>query len=186
MSERFSRRLPQKILSVRLPTALVSAPTSSRSLFVSLHSCRTPFSQRCHRQCRPSNFRHACVFGQTVEQALTVRDHSDGQVLLSPFAIENFSPDQYLTQYCSRVFCQVKSVTTCTDFGPQSRQNGSFRSFALPGHERDWNGFSFLQIVLSHHTHQCTMLRTDTDTICFALANDSSSDPSSSGSASAL
>ena len=83
-SERFSGRLLQRIWSVRLPTALRSAPTSNRSFLVSSHSCRTPFSQRCHCQCRPSIFRHACVFGQTVEQALTVSDHSDGQVLLSP------------------------------------------------------------------------------------------------------
>ena len=46
----------------------------SRSFLVSFHSCRTPFSQRCDRQCRPSIFRHACVFGKTIEQALTVSD----------------------------------------------------------------------------------------------------------------
>ena len=176
MSERFSRRLPQKIFSVRLPTALVSAPTLSRSLFVSLHSCRTSFSQRCHRQCRPSNFRRACIFGQTVEPALTVRDHSDGHVLLSPFARDPINTSHNIARV---YYARSRASRHETDFGPQCRQDSSFRSFALPGHERDWNGFSFLQIVLSHHTHQCTMLRTDTDTICFALAHDSSSDPSS-------
>ena len=69
------------ISSVRLPTALVLAPKSVTIVLVFSHSCRTPFSQRCYRQCRPSIFRQACVFGQTVEQALTVSDHSDGQVL---------------------------------------------------------------------------------------------------------
>ena len=104
--------------------------------------------------------RHACVVGQTVEQALTVRDHPDGQVLLLPFVRQNSSFHQYLTQHCSRVFGQVKSVSTGTDFGSESRQDGSFRSLTLPGHERDWNDFTYQRFVLS----------TDTDTFCFAGA----------------
>ena len=86
MSEHFSRRLQQMILSVRPPTARVSALHQTRSCCVSSHSCRTPSSQRCHRQCRPSILRHACVFGQTVEQALAVGNHSDMQVLLRPWS----------------------------------------------------------------------------------------------------
>ena len=134
------------ISSVRLPTALVSAPTSVPIVFgLSLsHSCRTPFSQRCHRQCRPSIFRHACIFGQTLEQAPTISDHSDGQVLLLPFVRQNSSPNDHLTQHCSRVFCQVQSISTRTGFGPKRRQDGWIRCIALPGHERCWNGFSFL------------------------------------------
>ena len=61
-------------------------------------------------------------FGQTVEQALTVRDHSDGQVLLSPFVRQNSSPNHYLTQHCSRAFCQVQSISTCTGFRPQKKK----------------------------------------------------------------
>ena len=78
---------------VRLPTARVGTRTGPNRF----SSLPTPaehlFSQRCHRQCRPSIFRHACVVGQTVEQALTARDHSDGQVLL-PFVRQNSSPNQ--------------------------------------------------------------------------------------------
>ena len=81
MSERFS---------VGLPT-VCRHPHHSRSFFVSSHSCRKPFSQ-----CGPSIFRHAGVFGQTVEQALAVRDHSGGQVLLLPFVRQNSSPNHYL------------------------------------------------------------------------------------------
>ena len=184
MSEHFSRRLQQMILSVRPPTARVSAPHQTRSCCVSSHSCRTPFSQRCHRQCRPSILRHACVFGQTVEQALAVGNHSDRQVLLRPFVRQNSCHNQHLTQHCSRVFCEVKGVTTCTGVGSGSGQDGSFRRCALPGHERYWNGFGFLEIVLSHHTDQRFVLGADTDTLLFA--NNSSSDPSSSVPASAL
>ena len=104
MLKRFSRRLQLMISSVRPPTCTrVGAHISPDRFFVSSHSCRTPLSQRCHRQCRPSIFRHARVFGQTVEQSLTVRDHSDGQVLLLPFVF---------AQHCSRVICQVKSNST--------------------------------------------------------------------------
>ena len=119
----------------------------SRSLLVCSHFCRTPFTQRCHCQCRSSIFRYACVSAQTVEQALSVRDHSDGHVHLKTL------PPITTSHNIARVFCQVKSISTCTGFGRKSRQDGSFRSFPLPGHERYWNGFGFLQIVLSHHTH---------------------------------
>ena len=104
----------------------------------------------CHNNCpqlrtnsQLARVRNACVVGQTVEQTLTVRDHSDGQVLLLPFVRQNSSSHQYLTQYCSRVFCQVKSVSTGTDFGSERKQDGSFRSLALPGYERDWNDFTY-------------------------------------------
>ena len=50
-----------------------------------------------------------------------------------------------------------------------SRQDGSFRSLALPGHERYWDGFSFLQIVLSHHTDQRSVLGADTNTFLLCL-----------------
>ena len=42
-----------------------------------------------------------------------------------------------------------------------------FVSTPCPGHERYWNGFGFLKIVLNHQTDQGTMLRTNTDTLLF-------------------
>ena len=60
MSERVSRRHTQMISSVRLPTALVAAPTS-------VLNC-----QRRHCQRRPSILRYACIFGQAIEQALAI------------------------------------------------------------------------------------------------------------------
>ena len=63
---------------------------------------------------------------------------------------------------------------------PAPKVDRMVRFEALPGHERYWNGFSFLQIVLSHHTYQRTTLRADTDPFSFAFANHSSPDPSSS------
>ena len=169
MSERFSRKLPQMISSVRLPSAPVLAPTSVPIVFRFFPLLPNTFLAEMPPSMPSLIFRHACVFGQTVEQALTFRDHSDGQVLLSPFVRQNSSPNHYLTQHCWRVFGQVKSISTCTGFGPKSRQDGSFGSFALPGHERYWNGFSFLQIILNHHTYQRAVLRTDTDTLLLCL-----------------
>ena len=60
MSERVSRRHTQMISTVRLPTALVAAPTS-------VLNC-----QRRHCQRRPSILRYACIFGQAIEQALAI------------------------------------------------------------------------------------------------------------------
>ena len=89
-------------------------------------------------------------------------------VLLLPFFRWHFSSEHDLAPNCSRVFGKVKSISTCARFGSRHRPDG------------------FLQIAMSHHTHQRIMLRTDTDTLLSAFANHSSSDPSSSGSASAL
>ena len=154
-------------------------PHQSRSLLVSSHSCRTPFSQRCHRQCRSSIFRHARVFGQTVEHALTVSDHSDGQVLLSPHSSGKTLPPITTSHNIARVYsAKTRASRHALASAPKVDRMVRFRSLALPSHERYWNGISFLQIVLSHHTDQRPVLG--------ALVNHSSSDPSSSGSALAL
>ena len=63
LSEHFSKRLQQIIVSVRPPTTLVSAPTSNPIVLSLFHSCRTLFSQRCHCQSRPSILKNTCVFG---------------------------------------------------------------------------------------------------------------------------
>ena len=105
------------ISSVRPPTALVPGPTSKPDRFVSLDATVNAV---------PRIFRHACVFGQTVEHALAVCDHSDRRVLLRPLVKQKSFSNRKLAQHCSRVFCQVKSISTCTSLGPKSRQDGSF------------------------------------------------------------
>ena len=57
-------------------------------------------------------------------------------IVLLPFVREHFSSDHDLALNCSRVFCRVKSIPTCTRF----------------------------QILLSHHTNQRIMPGTDTNT----------------------
>ena len=75
----------------------VGTHISPDHLCVSPHFCRTPFSQRCHRQCRAPIFGHARVLGQTIEQALTTSNNSDGQVLVTPLVSRNSFPNQYFT-----------------------------------------------------------------------------------------
>ena len=116
--------------------------------FVSLPTAAEHLSRRCHSQRRPSIIRYTCVFGQTVEQALTVSSHSDREVLLRPFVKQNPCSNPHFTQHGLCAFCLVKGVPTGTGLGPESRQGGSFRRLALPGHEGYWDGFGFIKIVL--------------------------------------
>ena len=85
MLERFARKLQQMIWSVRLPIVLGSAPTSNPIVLVSLP---TPAEQLSRRDATvkavPRSSGTLASLARQFEQTLTVRDHSDGQVLLRP------------------------------------------------------------------------------------------------------
>ena len=68
-------------------------------------------------------------------------------MLLLPFVRKLFCSDRDLAPNCSRVFCQVKSISTCTRCGSRRRP------------------LDFLQKVLSNPAYQRILLRTDTDTL---------------------
>ena len=72
------------------------------------------------------------------KQALTVSDHSNGQVLLLPFVRQHSSSNHNLAQHCSRVYCQVHSISTCVDFGPKVERMVRYEALLL----QVWNGFS--------------------------------------------
>ena len=165
MLEHFARRLQEMIWSIRPPTALVSAPTSNPIVFCLFPLLLNTFLAEMQPS-MPSLYSGTLASlarqSNKLLQSVTTRM---GKCSLPIRPAKNSSSNQHLTQHCSRVFCHVQSISTRTGISPKSRQDGSFRRLALPGHERYWNGFGFLEIVLIHHTDQGTMLRTNTDTL---------------------
>ena len=118
-SERFSRRLQKKILSVRLPTALVSAPTS-----VPIVVCLSPLLPNTVLAERPPSMPSLDLQARLRLWPNSRTSSYNRQSLgwtsaPTPFVRQNSPPNQYLTQHCSYVFCQVRSVSTCTGFGPK-------------------------------------------------------------------
>ena len=81
------------------------------------HSYRSPFSQRPHCQRRPPILRYACTFWSS--------NRTSSYTLLSFSSFHSLGstspPDHDLAPNGSPVFCQAKSISTCSHFASRRR-----------------------------------------------------------------